>query len=470
MDVVIYQSLAIFIFVLFYGVTTNSVVIEGSKGGLLGENGTEINCSYTIPEILFVSFLAFNRSSEIFEIIATYRPDRTPQLNTQGQYLNGRVTLTPITQSSKKAVMTFNQLMCIDDTSYKCEVSYLTDGGNKIPESNNITISVQVPPSKPDDVLLVHTPAVSSVITTNMMDYSSSSPSTAVTLKENKTVSASSTDKQNTTTAMKTTGHDTTTSTPYPDDDVSPNVSYTATTYSIQQTTAEQVIAEGDNITVVCTGDVGRPPAEHIFQKYLSDHTLSMTYTPTETSISEIPENCSFYRTSNITFQVTAADNNAVIRCVVISSMTDLDMYVETKPIEVHYEVSEPTITKYPNEPYYVVGENTSILLTCNSDGNPKPNYQWYKDNMLINTNENLTITDMNITNSGIYICNVTNTFNGDTHRNAKDVHINIMNKDIRQIIEVLGNPLVYVTTVKTDEKFTSSALSFSAFITSGNP
>lgn len=193
-----------------------------------------------------------------------------------------------------------------------------------------------MPPSKPDAISFFYTPAVSSVITTNLMDYSSSSPSTAVTLKENETVSASPTDIQNTTTAMQTTGHDTTTSTPYPDDDVSFNVSYKATTYSIQQTTAEQVIAEGDTITVICTGDVGKPPAEHIFEKYRSGHILSMNFTPTETSISEISENCSFYRTSNITFQVTAADNNAVIRCGVRSLMTDPDMYVETEQIEVH--------------------------------------------------------------------------------------------------------------------------------------
>lgn len=187
-----------------------------------------------------------------------------------------------------------------------------------------------VPPSKPDDISLFHTPAVSTVITTNLMDYSSSSPSTAVTSKEKETVSASPTDIQNTNTAMQTTGHDTTTSTPYPDDDVK------ATTYSIQQTTEKQVIAAGDTITVVCTGDVGRPPAEHIFQKYRSGNTLSMTYTPTETSISEISENCSYYRTSNLTFQVTADDNKAVIQCVVNSSLAEPDMYKKTAPIEVY--------------------------------------------------------------------------------------------------------------------------------------
>lgn len=90
-----------------------------------------------------------------------------------------------------------------------------------------------------------------------------------------------------------------------------------------------------------------------------------------------------------------------------------------------------PTITKYPNNSYYIENEATSINLTCKSNGNPKPNYQWYKENNneLISTSANWTITDINVTNSGAYTCNVSNTFNGKTHRNAKHVHINIMNK-----------------------------------------
>ncbi|CAG2199628.1 unnamed protein product [Mytilus edulis] len=91
-----------------------------------------------------------------------------------------------------------------------------------------------------------------------------------------------------------------------------------------------------------------------------------------------------------------------------------------------------PTITRYPNNSYYIVDEATSINLTCKSNGNPKPNYQWYKENINepVSTSANWTITDINVTNSGVYTCNVSNTFNGDTHRNAKQVQINIMNKD----------------------------------------
>ncbi|XP_076072199.1 uncharacterized protein LOC143044190 [Mytilus galloprovincialis] len=424
---------------------------------LLGTDDIDLRCFYTtdpVDTLVGVDFFAKNESSDTFaDVVQVILLNYKLKLLPYGEYLFGSVNITTVLS---EVVLSFNDLKCKHERSYRCGLNIYSEAPIY---SEPIDIFVQVPPSKPDGVSLVHTQAASSVITTNIMDYNSSSPSTAVTSKENEVVSASPTDKQNHTTAMQTTGYDTI-STPYPGDDVSFNVSYTATTYSSQQTTAEQVIAEGDNITVVCTGDVGKPPAEHIFQKYLRDHTLSMTYTPTETSLSDISENCTYNRTSNLTFQVTAEDNNAVIRCVVNSSLVVSALYVETDPIEVYYEVSIPTITKYPNEPYYVVGEHISILLTCKSDGNPKPNYQWYKDNMLINTNESLNITDMNVTNSGNFTCYVTNTFNGDTHSNAEHVQINIMNKDYTTRTTLKhSNTLADISTTKSSSIGSSSGV-----------
>lgn len=127
------------------GVHTISVVIEGSEVGIIGENGTQIECSFTHDDytLLSVSFLASNKRSEIFETIATYNPDQTPKLNTNGQYLKGRVTLTSITQSSRKAVMKFDKLKCIDETFYKCQVVYQNSIGTSFPISNNISILVE---------------------------------------------------------------------------------------------------------------------------------------------------------------------------------------------------------------------------------------------------------------------------------------------------------------------------------------
>lgn len=187
-----------------------------------------------------------------------------------------------------------------------------------------------MPPSKPDSVSLVQTQADSPVPTTKHMDYSTSSQSTTVTPTENEIVTASVNTEQNTTTVFNNS------STPS-NDDLSSEFSYRTTTFSTQQTTIEKVLAEGDYITVVCSGDVGKPPAEHVFQKYRDGHKIPLNYTVNKTSIVEDSENCSNYRTSDLTFEVTAEDNHAIIQCGVNSPMAGSNMlYVETAPIKVY--------------------------------------------------------------------------------------------------------------------------------------
>lgn len=188
-----------------------------------------------------------------------------------------------------------------------------------------------MPPSKPDSISIVHTLADLLITSAKHMEYYNPSPSSVMTSKESEIVSALQTVKQNDTTKYsrsQTIEYDTTSSTSLKGD-VSADSRY-------RTTTTAKDIAEGDNITIFCRGDIGKPPVEHVFEKYLNGQIVPMKDTITTTSISEISENCSYYRTSNLTFKLTADDNNAVIRCVVNSSMADPDMYVETKPIEVH--------------------------------------------------------------------------------------------------------------------------------------
>lgn len=120
--------------------------IKGNIKGLNGEKGTEIECSYTkqnVISIISVSFFALNKSSHKFNEIALYIPNSFPYLTDDGQYLKGRVTLVNITQSTTKAVMTFNKLMCIDDTLYYCKVIHFGSTGVIIVISNDTDISVQ---------------------------------------------------------------------------------------------------------------------------------------------------------------------------------------------------------------------------------------------------------------------------------------------------------------------------------------
>ncbi|XP_071133328.1 CD166 antigen-like [Mytilus edulis] len=323
--------------------------------GILGDNGTEIECSYTKENVLKIDsviFMAFNRSSVNFEPVATFIPDTVSLFTPQGQYLVGRVTLKGITQSSPTAVMVFDQLLCLDDTFFKCHVRYIDSGGvGREATSDNITISVQVPPSKPEKILLKPLPST-------------------------------------------------------------------------------QVLSEGDNVTFSCSGNVGKPPQKFDFQKYLREQIRPLNFTGTDTSTQEFPENCSFYRTSRITFQVAAKDNKAVIRCIV-SFQAEKEAFIESEPLHVNYKVRMATINKHPDKADYFIGLDTSITLTCTSDGNPKPSYLWYKDKQTdaIGTNQILTINDVNTTGSGVYTCFVSNTINDVIHTKRVQVLVNIINE-----------------------------------------
>lgn len=194
-------------------------------------------------------------------------------------------------------------------------------------------------PSKPDSVLLVHTPADPSLNSAKHMEYSTVPPSGKVIPNEFETLSKLQNVKQYDTSAynyftIHSADYDTTTST-LSNDEFSSDISNKGTTYSVEQTLTAQGIAEGDYITVVCNGDFGKPPAKHVFEKCLNGKIVPIQHTVITTSKSDISENCSYYRTSNLTFKVTATDNNAVIRCVVNSSMAQY-VYVETAPIEVY--------------------------------------------------------------------------------------------------------------------------------------
>lgn len=92
-------------------------------------------------------------------------------------------------------------------------------------------------------------------------------------------------------------------------------------------------------------------------------------------------------------------------------------------------EVRMPNITKYPNKEYYVVGKDSSIHLTCKSDGNPQPEIFWYKENIQITASENLTIKVMNKTDSGEYTCRVSNIVNGQLYTNSTTVKVDVRNE-----------------------------------------
>lgn len=90
-------------------------------------NNEILSCSYMQDrnEILSIGIMAYNKSTNAFQHIAGYRPSQSAELLTNGAYLNGRVTLSNITQRSTQATIVFNEIRCVDETLYKCTITYL---------------------------------------------------------------------------------------------------------------------------------------------------------------------------------------------------------------------------------------------------------------------------------------------------------------------------------------------------------
>lgn len=95
-------------------------------------------------------------------------------------------------------------------------------------------------------------------------------------------------------------------------------------------------LTEGDTVTFECIGDVGNPPQELVIKKYQNNHVLPIALIATNTSVHELSDNCSYYRTSYFTFNVTDEDNRAVIRCFVVQTLTENDMYIDFYPLQVN--------------------------------------------------------------------------------------------------------------------------------------
>lgn len=155
--------------------------------------------------------------------------------------------------------------------------------------------------------------------------YISTTPGT-----ENLTVIASPRSDINQTTSLQNAG-----STIVDDNITSTTNSFYDLSSTNKPTNDSPIIMEGNNITVRCSGNVGEPEGIFIFKIYRIDHISSIDYNATTTETEKIPENCSYYRTSYLTFQVTAEDNLAVIRCIVVSPLEGHDMFLDSEQVEV---------------------------------------------------------------------------------------------------------------------------------------
>ena len=73
--------------------------------------------------------------------------------------------------------------------------------------------------------------------------------------------------------------------------------------------------------------------------------------------------------------------------------------------------VMKPTLMAMPHEDPVI---NSSVLLSCSSNGNPSPVYKWFKDGsqMVDKTLNVLFIQSISLKDSGDYYCIASNAFN----------------------------------------------------------
>ncbi|XP_052069094.1 uncharacterized protein LOC127708287 isoform X4 [Mytilus californianus] len=118
-----------------------------------------------------------------------------------------------------------------------------------------------------------------------------------------------------------------------------------ATRKSTRSTNSPLNIKEGDIVTFVCNGIVGNPPASFIFQKFRQGHILADIYANTTMQLNPIDDMCYFNGKSVLTIQVMSEDNQAIIRCIANSDLTEKSIYTDSPTIKVFSEkLTTPSI------------------------------------------------------------------------------------------------------------------------------
>ncbi|CAC5364396.1 unnamed protein product [Mytilus coruscus] len=246
--------------------------------GLLSSNDTTLECSFNKAEgedVLTLFFSYKNKTSQIYENIVIFTSTTEPRFTANGQYLSDRIDLLNQTLTSSPAKIIFSDLKCTDDASYKCNITYQIRRTFKqhTVESHATQITVRVLPEKPQLTAFVNRSVISTPTST-------------------------------------------------------------ATTTSMNTNTS-LVIMEGDNITFVCSGNVGKPPGSFVFQMFRPGYILTNNYTNVITHTTTKDEMCFFLGISSLSIPIMSEDNQTIVRCIVDSSSADENLYEDSPTIEV---------------------------------------------------------------------------------------------------------------------------------------
>ncbi|CAG2232323.1 unnamed protein product [Mytilus edulis] len=381
------------------------VSINQNITGLIGNNNTSLTCVFikeANKRLTGIEVIAKNKTEDFKDgkPIAIFVPNKPAILHLYGQYLTGRVTLTNITSTSTNATLTFKELKCDDERDYLCKYTYKDKYGSISSEKSQPTrISVHVMSSKPD-----HISSIIVASTTEMQGSTSSIYKTTLSSQKGDSFSIPS-------------SIETVTKTQLPSNDNLP-----------------LVYNEEDNVMFTCTGNIGNPPGKFIWQKTFSQGKTPIVYSNETTYIEEIPGTCSFNGTSHLTVKIYAEDIKAKIRCFEESQANETDMYLETEPFDVLFQINHVDINKQPNlQQYDTKTDNITLSCKFKGIGNPQPSYVWFKEgknNSILSNKSVYVIENVIRKNSGVYICEVYNIIDDIHYRKSNSMGIHIVYVD----------------------------------------
>ncbi|KAH9488769.1 hypothetical protein Btru_059710 [Bulinus truncatus] len=185
-------------------------------------------------------------------------------------------------------------------------------------------------------------------------------------------------------------------------------------------------VQENYNITATCTAIVGFPTPLRIVWKtfgYTSDLSSELVVATNDTT--PAGKRCAVSTQSTVYLKASRAYKNLTLACFVTnqdsqpeSCNNQTSLCSQTSSVNVLYPISNVQLSR-PGTLY----EGNSVTLSCYSDGNPSPTYNWTKvgdENTTLTgamdgSSSTLTLTNLNISDSGTYNCTASNTVNGLT-------------------------------------------------------
>nr|XP_022324357.1 cell adhesion molecule 3-like isoform X1 [Crassostrea virginica] len=187
-------------------------------------------------------------------------------------------------------------------------------------------------------------------------------------------------------------------------------------------------LQENNTVNFTCLANAGHPEGKVIIwrQTGIADAREKLGESPL---VDEKTENCITNAQLTISYNISKYDDGAFFGCTAQNKFTPEDSVPSRiiGPLNIFYGPSNLSIEISPQIHSFYVGDR--IRLTCSSEGNPRPTFQWTFNFTKIAEGEKYYLSDQdttlefntdNITDSGYYGCFASNSFNGNLY-NSND-------------------------------------------------